>query len=65
MEMDWDKYLEDDWHGRREMDVIRVSNEDYVAPEATYIRSRTLQEHLHEQLILSHSQIVNVKLQKF
>ncbi len=54
MEMDWDKYLEDDWNGRREMDVIRVSNEDYVAPEATYIKSQSLQEHLYEQLILSH-----------
>ena len=54
MEMDWDKYLGDDWNGRREMDTIRVSNEDYIAPETTYVKSRTLQEHLHEQLILSH-----------
>ncbi|MAD59963.1 MAG: hypothetical protein CMH49_00425, partial [Myxococcales bacterium] len=30
MEMDWDKYLGDDWNGRREMDIIRVSNEDYL-----------------------------------
>ena len=51
-EMDWDRY-QDDRRGRREVDTIRVSNEDYVAPELNYSRSSSLSDHLLDQLRLS------------
>lgn len=53
MEMDWDNYINDDTSRRREMDSVQISNEDYVSPLATYARSRTLDEHLLEQVRLS------------
>jgi len=53
MEMDWDNYVNDDTSRRREMDSVQISNEDYVSPLATYARSRTLDEHLLEQVRLS------------
>ena len=51
-EMDWDQYFEER-HPRREIDSIRVSQEDYISPEQSYTRSATLSEHLLEQLQLS------------
>ena len=50
-EMDWESYLNDD--GRREIDQLRVSEDEYFSPELTYSRSRTLSEHLLEQVVLS------------
>ena len=51
MEMDWERYINDD--GRREIDQIKISEDEYFSPELTYSRSRTLSEHLEEQVALS------------
>lgn len=52
-EMDWERYASDDSYGRREIDQLRVSNDEYISPEMTYSRSETLSEHLTEQVMLS------------
>lgn len=51
-EMEWDQYFEER-RPRRELDPIRVAQEDYLSPEMNYTRSSTLSEHLLEQVQLS------------
>lgn len=52
-EMDWDRYVEDMRSGRREMDHIRVTNEDYLSPEQNYSQSSSLSDHLLDQVRLT------------
>ena len=50
-EMDWDQYF-DERRPRRELDPIKISQEDYFSPEQHYTRSASLSEHLLEQIQL-------------